>query len=148
MFFLLLTDLSVSDPGTKNNEFNATLADLPPMHTLYVEDNPDVRELICWMLEDEGLQVVACSNAQDAESEFALRRFDILITDVGLPSMPGTELARRLQKDRPDLWVIFCSGYPMTHGLQAWGSRARSLSKPFDVEELQQLLAECRSTLS
>lgn len=117
------------------------------MHVLYVEDNSDVRELICWMLEEEGLQVVTCSSAQDAEIAFELQHFDILITDVSLPSVPGTELARRLQMVRPDLWVIFCSGYSMTDGLQAWGSRARNLTKPFELEELQGLLAECRESL-
>ncbi len=115
------------------------------MNILYVEDNADVREVIHLMLEEEGMSVVACASADHAEVEFAQRRFDILITDVGLPAMPGTELARRLQKDRPDLWVVFCTGYPMREGLRAWGARARCLSKPFDPEELQALLDECRA---
>ena len=118
------------------------------MHVLYVEDNSYVRELLCLMLEEEGMRVVACSNAQEAELEFALRRFDILITDVSLPSVPGTVLARRLQSARPDLWVIFCSGYPMQQGVHAWGARARSLTKPFEVDELHRLLVECREAQS
>jgi len=115
------------------------------MNILYVEDNADVRELICLMLEEEGLAVAACANAEDAEVEFARRRFDILITDVSLSGIPGTELARRLQKDRPDLWVVFCTGYPMRYGLSAWGARARCLGKPFEPEELHALLEECRA---
>jgi len=115
------------------------------MNVLYVEDNQDVRELVCLILDEEQLAVVACANAEIAEVEFAQRRFDILITDVSLPLMPGTELARRLQKGRPDLWVIFCTGYPMQHGLHAWGDRARCLRKPFEPEELHALLEECRA---
>jgi CheY-like chemotaxis protein len=115
------------------------------MHILYVEDNTDVRELIALILEEEGQDVVACANAEDAEAQFARQRFDMLITDVSLPRTRGTELARRLQKDRPDLWVVFCTGYPMQDGAHAWGARARCLNKPFEPEELQALLDECRA---
>lgn len=118
------------------------------MNILYVEDNSDVRELTCLMLEEEGLTAVACANAEEAELEFARRRFDMLITDVSLPGMPGTELARRLQAARPDLWVVFCTGYPMRDGSSAWGARARCLGKPFEAEELHALLDECRAGLS
>ena len=115
------------------------------MNILYVEDNSDVRELVCLMLVEEGLAAVACANAEEAEVEFAQRHFDMLITDVSLPGTPGTELARRLQKTRPDLWVVFCTGYPMQGGLSAWGTRARCLAKPFEPEELHALLDEWRA---
>ena len=94
------------------------------MRVLYVEDNPDVRELVAMLLEEEGLSVVTCATAELAEVEFAQGAFDVLMTDVSLPSMQGTELVRRLQVNRPDLWVVFCSGYSMRDGLKAWGSRA------------------------
>ncbi len=116
-----------------------------PLQVLYVEDNPDVRELIVMLLEDEGLSVVDCASAEAAESAFALQHFDVLITDVSLPSMRGTELATRLQRDRSDLWVVFCSGYAMQHGLQPWGPRARSLMKPFEAEELHAVMQEIRA---
>ena len=84
-----------------------------------------MRELVCLMLENQGMSVVPYSNAEKAELEFALRRFDILITDVSLPTMPSTQLARRLQLNGSDLWVIFCWGYPMQQGVHAWGARAQ-----------------------
>ena len=117
----------------------------PPMHVLYVEDNDDVRELIVMLLEDEGLTVVSCGSAEAAEIEFAQRHFELLITDVSLPSMAGTELATRLQRSRGDLWIVFCSGYAMHHGLAAWGPRARCLLKPFEADELHLLIEEIRT---
>ena len=116
------------------------------MRVLYVEDHADVRELIVLLLEEEGLSVVACATAEAAQSAFATSRFDILMTDVSLPTMRGTELATRLQRDRPDLWVVFCSGYSMQDGLKAWGPRARSLMKPFEADDLNALMAEIRAT--
>jgi two-component system, cell cycle response regulator CpdR len=115
-----------------------------PLQVLYVEDNADVRELIVMLLEDEGLKVVSCGSAEAAESAFALQHFDVLLTDVSLPSMPGTELATRLQRARNDLWVVFCSGYTMRNGLLPWGPRARALLKPFEANELHALMQEIR----
>ena len=116
------------------------------MRVLYVEDHADVRELIVLLLEEEGLSVVACASAEAAQSAFAAGQFDILMTDVSLPTMRGTELATCLQRDHPDLWVVFCSGYSMQDGLKAWGPRARSLMKPFEADDLNALMAEIRAT--
>lgn len=115
------------------------------MQVLYVEDNADVRELIVMLLEEEGLRVVACASAETAEACFAQQHFEVLITDVSLPSMAGTELAARLQRARSNLWVVFCSGYPMQHALAAWGQRARCLPKPFEADELHALMQEIRA---
>jgi len=117
------------------------------MRVLFVEDNDTVRELIGEMLADEGLDVVACASAEAAEIEFDRGDFAVVMTDVSLPSMPGTELARRLLRKRPDLWIVFVSGYSMTEGLAAWGPRARSLLKPFDDDELHRLMTEIRAGL-
>jgi CheY-like chemotaxis protein len=115
------------------------------MQVLYVEDNADVRELIVMLLEEEGLSVVDCASAEAAEAAFNAQHFEILFTDVSLPVMKGTQLATRLQRTRSDLWVVFCSGYAMRHGLQAWGPRARSLPKPFEADELHALMQEIRA---
>ena len=66
------------------------------------------------------------------------------MTDVSLPSLRGTELATRLQRHRPDLWVVFCSGYSMQDSPKPWGPRARSLMKPFEADELRSLMEEIR----
>ncbi len=116
------------------------------LQVLYVEDNDDVRELIVMLLEDEGLAVVACNSAESAQVQFALQHFDVLITDVSLPSMMGTELATRLQRLSSDLWVVFCSGYAMQHGLLSWGPRARSLVKPFEANDLHAVMEEIRNS--
>jgi DNA-binding response OmpR family regulator len=100
------------------------------------------------LLEEENLSVVSCASAQAAEAEFTKQHFEVLITDVSLPLVSGTELATRLQGTRNDLWVVFCSGYAMQHGLTAWGPRARYLPKPFEAEELHALMEEIRALSS
>ncbi len=114
------------------------------MRVLFVEDHPEVRGLISELLEEEGLTVVACGSAEAAEAEFAGGGFDLVLTDISLPAMSGTELARRLLAVQPDLWLVFLSGYPMS-GLASWGPHVRSMLKPFDPDDLQAMLAEIRS---
>lgn len=118
------------------------------MRVLFVEDNADVRELIVFLLEDEGMQVVACASAEDAEARFDEAPVAALFTDVSLPGMSGTELARRLLARQPDLWVVFASGYSMEGGLKGWGPRVRSLLKPFESDELHRLADEIRRSLA
>ncbi|HWH84218.1 MAG TPA: response regulator [Burkholderiaceae bacterium] len=109
---------------------------------LYVEDNDDLRETIGLLLEASDREVVTCANAEAALAAVAARPFDVLITDVSLPGLSGTELARRVLADDPQRWVVLCSGYEFRHGLEQLGPNVRSLSKPFEVEELDALMGE------
>ena len=115
------------------------------MRVLFVEDNADVRELIGLLLQEEGLEVVACATAEAAEVEFGNGGIDFLFTDVSLPAMSGTELARRLLARQPDLWVVFASGYSMQGGLGGWGPRVRSMLKPFEADDLHRMVEEIRA---
>lgn len=120
-------------------------ADARPLRVLFVEDNEYLREVIAELLEEEALEVVSCASAESALDAFAAGRFDLVITDVSLPGMSGTELARRLRTMAPELWIVFSSGYPLDQGLAQFGARVRSLPKPFEIEALQGLLAHIRS---
>jgi CheY-like chemotaxis protein len=59
-------------------------------------------------------------------------RIDLLVTDVVMPGMSGPELASRAREVRPDLPVLFVSGYPQATA----GGKAAVLAKPFTVESL------------
>ena len=109
---------------------------------LYVEDNDDIRETIGMLIEGDDREVVLCASSEAALAAFAQRDFDILITDVSLPGLSGTELARRVLAKNPTKWVVLCSGYEFRHGLGTLGPNVRSLPKPFETEQLERLLAE------
>ena len=112
------------------------------MRVLYVEDNDDVRELIAELLAEEGLDVHACESAEAALQAFGNGRFDFVLTDVSLPGLSGTDLARELLARQPTLWVVFASGYAMPIAKATWGPRVRALLKPFEAEQLTALVAE------
>ncbi len=79
---------------------------------LIVEDDPAVRVLVCAVLKELGYAFVEAGDADTAlpiiESE---QRIDLLISDVGLPGMNGRQMAEIGRQLRPDLKVLFITGY-------------------------------------
>jgi CheY-like chemotaxis protein len=81
---------------------------------LLVEDEPGVRMLTRTVLERGGYRVVEAANGAEGLRAWVESggRVDLVLTDVVMPDgMSGRELAERLQKGRPQLRVIFTSGY-------------------------------------
>jgi two-component system cell cycle sensor histidine kinase/response regulator CckA len=112
-----------------------------PARILLVEDLPMVRDAIERMLIDEGHQV---TTAGDGEAALAKLRagavVDVVLSDIVMPRLTGTALARRLAEERPGLPVILMSGH-------AGGeeSPALRIDKPFSIEQLRDALARARS---
>ena len=113
---------------------------------LLVEDEAAVRRLGCRILERRGYTVV------EAESgAAALRLFErlapgiaMLVTDVVMPEMSGSELARRLRAMKPSLPVLFTSGYAADAIAQngELGANTAFLEKPFTPDALAQKVRE------
>ncbi|MCS6989223.1 MAG: response regulator [Chloroherpetonaceae bacterium] len=114
--------------------------------TILVADDEDlIRELLADALSDDFNVLVAC----DGEAAFALyeRHRDevaLVITDLIMPNLRGDELAEKLRASRPNLPIIFISGYEgeiQTQALLAKGNSA-FLQKPFDIESLMSALRD------
>jgi CheY-like chemotaxis protein len=99
---------------------------------LVVDDDPDVREYAMTVLEEQGFRVVA---ARDGAAALRLidrdPEIDLLFTDVVMPGLNGFETARRAKTRRPDLRVLFASGY--ASDLTPAG---RLLKKPYRPQQL------------
>jgi len=117
------------------------------MRILYVEDNPELRETIGMLMESEGRTVTSCATAEEALELDARESFDVLVSDVSLPGLSGTDLARKVLEADAQRWVVLCSGYELGNYPAAWGPNVRTLLKPFDVEELETLLSSIRASL-
>jgi PAS domain S-box-containing protein len=112
---------------------------------LLAEDEDDVRTLLCELLESHGHRVLeANSPAQAVVVSGAYRgNIDLLLTDVVMPGGTGRDLARLLLAKRPDIKVLYISGYP-EHGSpgRVLESGAPFLPKPFTRDLLLAKLAE------
>ncbi len=111
---------------------------------LLVEDEAVVRDLVKLMLTKNGYQVTAACDAKEALKFFAQTggEFELLLTDVIMPQMNGRELATRLTTMRPELRVVYMSGYTddmlARHGVLA--EDVVLLQKPFTPEMLAKVV--------
>jgi len=107
---------------------------------MYVEDIALVREITCELLAREDREVRAFATAEEALAEFERSAYDVVITDVSLPSMSGLVLARRIVEINPAAAVIIASGYPLDFGADQIGVNVRSIVKPFEASQIDSLL--------
>ena len=113
---------------------------------LVAEDEELVRELVCEVLEACGYVVLAASSPTQALEVAAGRAgpIDLLLTDVVMPELSGGELAERLTALRPELRVLYSSGYPddavVRHGVLE--ADVAFLAKPFTPETLTRKVRE------
>jgi hypothetical protein len=108
---------------------------------LVVEDEPVVRGVILEMLGEQGYRSL---QAVDGPSGLKIlrsdARIDLLVTDVGLPGINGRQLADQAREMRPDLRILFITGYAesvaMSEGFLQPGMEM--ITKPFDLDHLAQ----------
>jgi PAS domain S-box-containing protein len=107
---------------------------------LLVEDEPEVRKLTREMLTRLGYRVLEAANAAEALDVWSASQdsIDLLLTDIIMPHMSGTELAGELSAGRPGLKILYISGYTdemiARHGVMQ--NNAALLEKPFTREAL------------
>ncbi len=113
---------------------------------LLVEDEPALRRLAVMMLEEEGYTVLQAGNGLDALTVAERHRgpLDLLITDVVMPKLSGPELAQQLRGLRPELEVLFMSGYNDSRLVHRGvvEAKANLLGKPFTPADLITRVAE------
>jgi len=114
---------------------------------LLVEDEGDLRRPLAEILEDRGYLVLAAASGDEALALAA--RHDglihLLVTDVVMPGMSGQELARQLTPQRPEMKVIFTTGYPedvVAEETLLGDGPYHFLKKPFSSQALLVLMQE------
>jgi hypothetical protein len=111
---------------------------------LLVEDEPVVRGVIVEMLQDQGYRVLEAVDGPSGLKLLREQRIDLLVTDVGLPGMNGRQLADQARESRPDLKILFITGYAenvaFAKGFLQPGMEM--ITKPFDLDKLSQRIRE------
>ena len=116
---------------------------------LFVEDEQSVRDLVRDYLGATGYCVLEASDGEQALRVAAAHPgpIHILITDVVMPHLSGPELATKLSAERPDMKVLFISGYTddtvFRHGVLEGG--VAFLQKPFNLKALAMKIREVLS---
>jgi PAS domain S-box-containing protein len=116
---------------------------------LVVEDEPVVRGVIIEMLRDQGY--LTCEAADGAAGLRILqldKPVDLLLTDIGLPGMNGRQLADQARELRPNLKILFMTGYA-ENAANAEGFLQPGMdmiTKPFDLDHLSQRVRDIISS--
>jgi two-component system response regulator MprA len=108
---------------------------------LVVDDDPEIRDVVRWLLEDEGWTVETASDGRDALERATRARPALIVLDMGLPILSGEEVAMRLRDvyvDPPPIIVVSADGRAGEKAARI--GAASYLHKPFDVDALAELV--------
>jgi PAS domain S-box-containing protein len=126
---------------------NLSIPRLDGVHIFIVDDEPDARDLLRTVLEDQGAEVTSFGSAQDALTALKTKKPTVLICDIGMPKIDGYQLIRtlRAEESRSDripalALTAFARAEDRKRSLVA-GYQAH-LAKPFDVGELILVVAD------
>lgn len=101
---------------------------------LVVEDVPAIRKMVCAMLGQAGYDCLeACDGREALNLLEDAEHVQLVLTDVVMPNMNGPELARHLCEKRPELRILFMSGYTEDSTVHSLGF---FLAKPFTAMAL------------
>jgi DNA-binding response OmpR family regulator len=138
-------DLAVKDAANHSPENAAVSPGPPPATILLVDDDFAMRTILSFSLLDFGYLVLCAANGEEAlqiardHSEIRL-----IMLDVVMPGLSGTELAEQMQIILPESPILFCSGHPAStmarYGIDL--TSAHFLQKPCSPVELERRVAE------
>jgi CheY-like chemotaxis protein len=119
------------------------MADTQPRTILVVDDEPEIRKLATAMLTRSGYRVLTADSGENAIRLFRNNPgVDLLLTDVVAPGMSGPMIADQIAALRPDIKVVFMSGYDSTQVVQRYVVEKgySLLTKPFTMEQLDAIV--------
>jgi signal transduction histidine kinase len=126
-----IEDEDIAHPGVRHGSYTGTV--------LLVEDETPLRKLVSRVLTGSRFHVLEAAHGQDAlrlAAECA-QPIDILLSDVLMPGMSGPELMDRLRQSRPEMLVLFMSGYDKELlGQRGADPMVRFVPKPFTPQAL------------
>jgi PAS domain S-box-containing protein len=134
------TVIATADSSSTNGE----------LRILIVDDYYAAAESLAMVLEIKGYQVWIAHEGLSAIEMAKVKQPQVVLLDIGLPEMDGYEIAKRLRQcpELGEMLIIALSGYSQPNDPEAL--RATSfdeyLTKPVDIEKLQELLEKCRTS--
>jgi DNA-binding NtrC family response regulator len=114
---------------------------------LIVDDEPLIRDTIAEYLVNEGLDVTACADGEEALALATERRFDVVLCDVQLPGIDGIELLKRLTRISPQTFVLLITAYAtVENAVEAFQRGAHDyLMKPILLDEVLNKIKRLRA---
>ncbi len=147
-FIFALPALDANNELESTNNLSSTTKNLAGLKVLVVDDDDSSRDLVLFILENEGVRTKSAVSATEALSTIEQFQPDILVSDIGMPSMDGYQLIKRVKKlptiQKGNFKAIALSAYASD------AERQKSLAsgfdchinKPLDVSNFLQILTQ------
>ncbi len=105
---------------------------------LVVDDEQNVRQLICKVLEKEGFAVLTACSGREGLELFHKNSIDLIISDIKMPEMSGIEFLHKVKAEEPGIGFILITAFATTEtAIDAIRSGAQDyITKPFDLKEI------------
>jgi len=125
-------------------EVEHSIEDIKTKTVLIVEDEADLRELLIQYLSDKGINVVCAGDGEEGCRVFENHpEISIVISDLGLPKLPGDELIVKIKAIRPDVKCILATGYlTPAAGDTLSDLEVKTIMKPYNLSAIYNLVAE------
>jgi two-component system CheB/CheR fusion protein len=118
---------------------------LDQLEVLAVDDDEDTTALLRYLLEMNGAKVTTANSGSEALDLARAEHFDVVLSDISMPSMDGFEFVRRLRAlpGKEDIRVVALTGFGRKEDVEQAENEGfvAHLTKPFDVEALLQFLS-------
>mgnify|MGYP002829585344 CR=1 FL=1 len=128
----------IDEPSPRKVPSKPTKVTAPGARILVVEDDPDVRDTVCEMLQLGGFVTASVSSGEEALRTLSEQgSFRLVISDVIMPSMSGFDLAAAMKDKALDTPLVLISGYARRSDQTDEGrSSIPRITKPFSMAEL------------
>ena len=116
-----------------------------PPKVLVVEDDAPTREALRRILELEGCETEVVADGEKAVGALAQRRYDVIILDIALPKMSGTDVMEYIGSTTPDVLtnIVVVTGLEVTEIRKLFPSICETLSKPVQPARLMGSVRRC-----
>ena len=106
---------------------------------MVVDDEENIREVLSNYLESLGYQVLTAEDGQDALSKFEPGVFDLIVSDLLMPTIDGLELLKKVRERDKDVIFLMITGYPSIEtAVEAIKKGAYDyITKPFHMEDVK-----------
>ncbi|MGB5399385.1 MAG: sigma-54 dependent transcriptional regulator [Thermoanaerobaculia bacterium] len=112
---------------------------------LIVEDDPAQREMLVGFLQDLGVETEEAGDGHEALDLMRSRRIDLVVTDLRMPGMEGSELLREIKSQNPEIGVVLVTAFGTVQGAveSLKAGACNYLLKPLDLDEVEHVIGRC-----
>ncbi len=113
-------------------------------HILIVDDDKNILDSLSSILKSNSYIVDTAQNGAEAIAKFETQKFNLVLLDIKLPDMNGTELLNRMHNDSPEMMLIMITGFPsLDNAVKSLNLGADAyIMKPINPAELIKVIQE------